>query len=161
MDFWISIFFDKKNILVFLGTFLIQSVSMIPWLLNWILFWIESPEFILNNQYWVESFFDKIQTLLNGPSPLKVKTNPSLPYVCMLVCCSSSICSVCLLALPTLQFAKTAICKRREFSPHASNRVFWLQLLVNSPPAYYLSFQHTGWFLDVLASLDFKLSVTQ
>ena len=25
----------------FLGTFLIQPVSMIPWLLNWIIFWIE------------------------------------------------------------------------------------------------------------------------
>ena len=48
----------------FLGTFPIQPVLIIPWLLNWIIFWIESPEFILNwiifwieswvKQYWIE-----------------------------------------------------------------------------------------------------------
>ena len=48
----------------FLGTFPIRPVSMIPWLLNWIIFWIESAEFSLNwiifwieswvKQYWIE-----------------------------------------------------------------------------------------------------------
>ena len=48
----------------FLGTFPIWPVLIIPWLLNWIIFWIELPEFILNwiifwieswvNQYWIE-----------------------------------------------------------------------------------------------------------
>ena len=48
----------------FLGTFPIRPVLIIPWLLNWIIFWIESPEFILNwiifwieswvKQYWIE-----------------------------------------------------------------------------------------------------------
>ena len=49
---------------VFLGTFLIKPVPMIPWLLNWIIFWIESAEFFWNwiifwiesweKQYWIE-----------------------------------------------------------------------------------------------------------
>ena len=48
----------------FLGTFPIRPVLMIPWLLNWIIFWIESAEFFLNwiifwieswvKQYWIE-----------------------------------------------------------------------------------------------------------
>ena len=48
----------------FSGTFPIRPVLIIPWLLNWIIFWIESPEFILNwiifwieswvKQYWIE-----------------------------------------------------------------------------------------------------------
>ena len=48
----------------FLGIFPIWPVLIIPWLLNWIIFWIESPEFILNwiifwieswvKQYWIE-----------------------------------------------------------------------------------------------------------
>ena len=48
----------------FLGTLPIQPVSMIPWLLNWIIFWIESAEFFLNwiifciefwaKQYWIK-----------------------------------------------------------------------------------------------------------
>ena len=48
----------------FLGIFPIRPVLIIPWLLNWIIFWIESPEFILNwiifwieswvKQYWIE-----------------------------------------------------------------------------------------------------------
>ena len=48
----------------FLCTFPIQPVSMIPRLLNWITFWIESAEFFLNwiifrieswaKQYWIE-----------------------------------------------------------------------------------------------------------
>ena len=60
-----------------LGSFLIQPVSMIPWQLIWIIFWIESPEFILNwilvwIEFWVSNtetnielnhFFGKIQTL--------------------------------------------------------------------------------------------------
>ena len=37
----------------FFGTFPIWPVSMIPWLLNWIIFWIESPEFI-----WTEKYFE-------------------------------------------------------------------------------------------------------
>ena len=48
--FWI--FNWKAPLLVyfghFLGTFFIQPVSMIPWLLNWIIYWIESPQFVLN-----------------------------------------------------------------------------------------------------------------
>ena len=75
----------------FLGTFLIRPVSMIPRLLNWTIFWIESLEFIFNwilvwiefcvkqsqcgstrychmgeqywIEYWIESFFGKIQIL--------------------------------------------------------------------------------------------------
>ena len=40
----------------FLGTFPIQPVSMITWLLNWIIFWIESAEFFLNwIIFWIES----------------------------------------------------------------------------------------------------------
>ena len=40
----------------FLGTFPIQPVLIIPWLLNWIIFWIELPEFILNwIIFWIES----------------------------------------------------------------------------------------------------------
>ena len=48
----------------FLGTFPIRPVLIIPWLLNWIIFWFESPEFLLNwiifwieswvKQYWIE-----------------------------------------------------------------------------------------------------------
>ena len=47
-----------------MGTFPIRPVSMIPWLMNWIIFWIESAEFFLNwiifwieswaKQYWIE-----------------------------------------------------------------------------------------------------------
>ena len=41
----------------FLGTFPIRPVLIIPWLLNWIIFWIESPEFILNwIIFWIESW---------------------------------------------------------------------------------------------------------
>ena len=61
----------------FLGTFPVRSVSMIPWQLNWIIFWIESAElfFELNDILnwilgrailnWIlnESFFGRIQTL--------------------------------------------------------------------------------------------------
>ena len=37
------------------GIFLIWPVSMIPWLLHWIIFWIESPKFILNGiSVWIE-----------------------------------------------------------------------------------------------------------
>ena len=40
----------------FLGTFPIWPVLIIPWLLNWIIFWIELPEFILNwIIFWIES----------------------------------------------------------------------------------------------------------
>ena len=39
----------------FCNFFLIWPVSMIPWLLNWIIFWIESSEFILNwIMIWIE-----------------------------------------------------------------------------------------------------------
>ena len=41
----------------FLGTFPIWPVLIIPWLLNWIMFWIESPQFILNwIIFWIESW---------------------------------------------------------------------------------------------------------
>ena len=37
--------------------FSFRPVSMIPWLLNWIIFWIESAEFSLNLiMYWIESW---------------------------------------------------------------------------------------------------------
>ena len=48
----------------FSGTFPIRPVSKSPWLLNWIIFWIESAEFFFNwiifwieswaKQYWIE-----------------------------------------------------------------------------------------------------------
>ena len=55
----------------FLGTSPIRPVSMIPWLLNWIIFWIESAEFFWNwilgkailNRILNESFLGKIQIL--------------------------------------------------------------------------------------------------
>ena len=41
----------------FLGTFPIRPVSMIPWLFNWIIFWIESAEIFLNwTIFWIESW---------------------------------------------------------------------------------------------------------
>ena len=40
-----------------LGTFPIRPVSMIPWPLNWIIFWIESAEFFWNwIIFWIESW---------------------------------------------------------------------------------------------------------
>ena len=60
----------------FLGNFPIRPVLMIPWLLNWIIFWIESADFfeLINILNWIldkailnrilnESSFGKIQTL--------------------------------------------------------------------------------------------------
>ena len=39
------------------GSFPIRPISMIPWLLNWIIFWIESAEFLLNwILFWIESW---------------------------------------------------------------------------------------------------------
>ena len=59
----------KKKIGQFLGNFPIRPVSMISWLLNWIIFWIESAEFILNwiifwngslvKQYWIEYWMNR------------------------------------------------------------------------------------------------------
>ena len=51
--------FDKKPLFVyfghFLGNFPIWPVLMIPWLLNWIIIWIESGEFFLNwILFWIE-----------------------------------------------------------------------------------------------------------
>ena len=41
----------------FLDTFPIRPVSMIPWLLNWIIFWIESADFFFNwIIFWIESW---------------------------------------------------------------------------------------------------------
>ena len=41
----------------FLGTFPFRPVLMIPWLLNWIIFWIDSTEFFLNwIIFWIESW---------------------------------------------------------------------------------------------------------
>ena len=41
----------------FLGPFPFRPVSMIPWLLNWIIFWIESAEFFWNwIIFWIESW---------------------------------------------------------------------------------------------------------
>ena len=41
----------------FSGTFPIRPVSKSPWLLNWIIFWIESAEFFLNwIIFWIESW---------------------------------------------------------------------------------------------------------
>ena len=39
----------------FLGTFPMRPVSMIPCLLNWIMFWIESAEFFNLIIFWIES----------------------------------------------------------------------------------------------------------
>ena len=40
-----------------MGTFPIRPVSMIPWLMNWINFWIESAEFFWNwIIFWIESW---------------------------------------------------------------------------------------------------------
>ena len=44
------------------GTFLIRPVSMIPWLLNLMIFWIESPEFVLNRiKGWFKFWVSKIE----------------------------------------------------------------------------------------------------
>ena len=69
--------FDKKHPFClfwtlfgqFLGTFPFWPVPMMPWLLNWIIFWIESAEFILNwiifwngslvKQYWIEYWMNR------------------------------------------------------------------------------------------------------
>ena len=54
------------------------------YLLNWIIFWIESPEFILNwilnNQYWIESFFDKLKHWIESDrvSPTLTKWTQSI-----------------------------------------------------------------------------------
>ena len=55
----------------FLGTFPIWPVLIIPWLLNWIIFWIESAEYFLNwiifwieswvKQYWINRFLAKFK----------------------------------------------------------------------------------------------------
>ena len=72
----------------FLGTFPIRPVLIIPWLLNWIIFWIESPEFILNwiifwieswvKQYWIEywmnHFFVKFKHWIESESLMLRKT---------------------------------------------------------------------------------------
>ena len=58
-------FFDDKPLFLsilgtfwpILGTFPIRPVSMIPWLLNWIIFWIESADFFWNwIIFWIESW---------------------------------------------------------------------------------------------------------
>ena len=56
----------------FSGTFPIWPVSKSPWLLNWIIFWIESAEFFLNwiifwieswvKQYWIEYWMNHFLT---------------------------------------------------------------------------------------------------
>ena len=53
----------------FLGTFPNRPILMMPWLSNWIIFWIESAEFILNwiifwngslvKQYWIEYWMNR------------------------------------------------------------------------------------------------------
>ena len=41
----------------FLGNYPIRPELMIPWLLNWIIFWIESADFFLNwIIFWIESW---------------------------------------------------------------------------------------------------------
>ena len=56
----------------FLGTFLIQPVSMIPWLLNWIIYWIESPQFFLN---WIIVWIEFWETNIES----NIELNPFLP----------------------------------------------------------------------------------
>ena len=44
----------------FSGTFPIRPVSKSPWLLNWIIFWIESAELFLNwIMFWIESWVEQ------------------------------------------------------------------------------------------------------
>ena len=51
---------------------LIQPVSMIPWLLNWIIYWIESPQFFLNwIIVWIEFWETNIESI--------IELNPFLP----------------------------------------------------------------------------------
>ena len=56
----------------FLGTFLIQPVSMIPWLLNWIIYWIESPQLFLN---WIIVWIEFWETNIES----NIELNPFLP----------------------------------------------------------------------------------
>ena len=56
----------------FLGTFLIQPVSMIPWLLNWIIYWIESPQLFLN---WIIVWIEFWETNIES----NIELNPILP----------------------------------------------------------------------------------
>ena len=79
----------------FLGTFPIRPVLIIPWLLNWIIFWIESPEFILNwiifwieswvKQYWIEywmnHFLAKFKYWIE--SDWVSFTTTSIPQICI------------------------------------------------------------------------------
>ena len=47
----------------FSGTFLIQPLSMFPWLLNWIIYWIESPQLFLNwIIVWIEFWETNIES---------------------------------------------------------------------------------------------------
>ena len=65
LNWIIRSYFELNNSLHWiLGNFPIQPVLMIPWLLNWIIFWIEWADFFLNwiifwieslvKQYWIE-----------------------------------------------------------------------------------------------------------
>ena len=56
----------------FWGTFLIQPVSMIPWLLNWIIYWIESPQLFLN---WIIVWIEFWETNIES----NIELNPILP----------------------------------------------------------------------------------
>ena len=77
---WILAIFDEKSpfflsILHTVGTFPFRPVSMIPWLLNWIIFWIESADFFSNwiifwieswvKQYWIEYWMNYFWRDLN------------------------------------------------------------------------------------------------
>ena len=63
---------EKPHFCSILGTFLIQPVPMIPWLLNWIIYWIESPQFFLNwIIVWIEFWETNIESI--------IELNPFLP----------------------------------------------------------------------------------
>ena len=92
----------------FSGTFPNRPVSMIPWLLKWIIFWIESAEFFLNwiifwiescveqywMEYWMNHFLAKFKhwiesdwvsptTIEAAPSSLAGQASAILGYYCM------------------------------------------------------------------------------
>ena len=79
---------------LFMGNFPIRPVSMIPWLLNWIILWIESAGFSFNliilwieswvKQYWIEywmnHFLDKFKYWMESERVSNTPTAPPLMW---------------------------------------------------------------------------------